>query len=51
MFVRLNGAAPKAGELSWAMTNDRARELTFVNTRVVTGGSLAPVGHVGTSIP
>lgn len=51
MFIRLNGAAPKAGELDWSMTKDRAQELTFVNTRVVTGGALQPVGHVGTTIP
>ena len=51
MFIRVNGAAPKAGELSWAMANDRARELTFVNTRVVSSGTLQPVGHVGTQIP
>lgn len=51
MFIRVNGAAPKAGELAWSMTTDRARELTFVNTRVVTGGTLQPVGHIGTEIP
>jgi hypothetical protein len=51
IFVRVNGAAPKAGELAWNMQEDRARELTFVNTRVVTGGSLAPVGVIGTAIP
>jgi hypothetical protein len=51
MFVRLNGAAPKAGEMAWTMTADRVRELTFVNTRVVSSGTLQPVGHVGTQIP
>lgn len=51
IFVRVNGAAPKAGELAWSMTTDRARELTLVNTRVVTAGTLQPVGHVGTTIP
>jgi hypothetical protein len=51
IFVRLNGAAPKAGELAWSMTTDRARELTVVSTRVVSGGTLQPVGHVGTEIP
>ena len=51
MFIRINGAAAKAGELSWAMANDRARELTFTNTRVVSGGALQPVGVVGTAIP
>jgi hypothetical protein len=51
IFVRVNGAAPKAGELAWNMTEDRTRELTFVNTRVVSGGTLAPVGVIGTEIP
>jgi hypothetical protein len=51
MFVRLNGAAPKAGELAWNMKDDRARELTMVSTRVVSAGALAPVGVVGTEIP
>jgi hypothetical protein len=51
MFVRVNGAAPKSGELAWNMKDDRARELTFVNTRVVTAGVLQPVGNIGTTIP
>lgn len=51
IFVRVNGAAPKAGELAWNMKDDRARELTFVSTRVVAGGALLPVGSVGTEIP
>lgn len=50
MFVRLNGAAPTAGELSWSMENDRAREITFAATRVVAAGALQPVGRVGSAI-
>lgn len=51
MYVRINGASPKKSDLAWNMTDDRARELTMVNTRVVVAGALQPVGVVGTQIP
>jgi hypothetical protein len=51
IFVRVNGASPKDSELAWNMSDDRVRDLTFVSTRVVTGGTVAAVGSVGTQAP
>jgi hypothetical protein len=50
MFVRVNGAALKTGVTEQSMGNTEARELTFVNTRLVTSGVKVAPGYIGTSI-
>jgi hypothetical protein len=48
MLVRVNGAQMKKGAIEQSMKNTEAREVTFVNTRVVTAGVKQPPGYVAT---
>jgi len=46
MFMRVNGAQIKKGTREQSMKNTEAREVLFVNTRVVTAGVKQPPGYV-----
>lgn len=49
MYVQLSAAALKEAPLAANMKDRRVRELKFVGTRRVVGGTLAAVGQVGTA--
>lgn len=50
MFLRVNGAQMKKGSILNSMKTTEAREVLFVNTRVVTAGVKLPPGYVGTQL-